>query len=102
MVSISSHSRRDHEERMPTYAPLAYKHFAMTRLIDLGDAFLMERARMATRSFCFMRCREVESAWLTGYSTPRLLKVPLVRIRATCGVHPAGINKKSLWVFGWC
>jgi len=67
---------------MPTYAPLAYKHFAITRLTDLGLAFLMERERIATRRFCFMWCNEVESAWFIGYSTPRLFKVPLVRIRA--------------------
>ena len=37
IVSISSHSRRDNEERMPTHAPLAYKYFAITRLTDLGS-----------------------------------------------------------------
>jgi len=43
---------------------------------------LMERALMETRSLCFIVCREVESDGLMGYSTPRLLKVPWVQIRA--------------------
>ena len=37
---------------MPTNAPRAwYKHFAITRLTDLGGAYLMERARIVTRIF---------------------------------------------------
>ena len=54
------------------------RHYKVDRLV----AFLMKRARIASRSFCFMWCKEVESAWLTGYSTPSLLKVPLVQISA--------------------
>ena len=65
-VPISSQSRRYQEERIPTYAPRAYRHLAMTRLMDRGFACLQDRARMVTSNFCFIVCSDVESLGFFG------------------------------------
>ena len=77
IMSSSSHWARDQEESTPTYAPRLYKQALGYDGVDCpAEAFLIDIARMATSSFCFMAEKEVESPRFMGYSTPRLLKVP--------------------------